>query len=91
MIIRGVGSHRNLKGQEKIHDGPSHGNVAHGHVNSGQVHILTVDGIEYFMCQADGVLEGNSFFNGINNKTIDVEGEFVAGIIVVTSWTKVGP
>ena len=88
MIIRGVGGHRNLKNHEKIHD-VKHGNVGHDHVNSGQVHILTVDGIDYFMCQPGGQLEGDPFFNGINNQTIDVDGEFVAGILVVNSWTKV--
>jgi hypothetical protein len=89
MIIRGVGGHRNLKNKEKIHD-DQHGNVGHHITNSGQAHTLTTEGVEYFMCQAGGPLEGDPFFNGINNQTIDVDGEFVAGLIVVTSWTRVG-
>jgi hypothetical protein len=89
MIIRGVGGHRNLKNGEKIHDGPAHNNITHHQGNSGQAHTLTVNGIDYFMCQPGGQLEGDPFFNGINNQTIDVDGEFVAGIIVVTSWSKV--
>jgi hypothetical protein len=88
MIITGVGGHRNLKNHEKIQDGSPHNNLHAGPHNSGQAHILTVDGVDYFMKQPDGPLEGDSFFNGINNQTINVDGEFVGGIIIVSSWSK---
>lgn len=91
MIIRGVGSHRNLKVNEKIQDGPSHNNIHPGPHNVGQAHIVTVDGIDYFMKRPDGPLMGDSYFNGINNQIIDIDGEFVGDIIIVNSWTKVGP
>ncbi len=87
MIIQGVGGHRNLKTHEKIHD-DQHSNIGPSEHNSGQAHILTVEGIEYFMKRPDGPLCGDNFFNGINNQTINVDGEFVAGIIIVSSWSK---
>lgn len=86
MIIQGVGGHRNLKAHEKIQD-EQHSKFGAGEHNNGQAHILTVQGNDYFMKRPDGPLCGDNFFNGINNKTINVDGEFVGSIIIVTSWS----
>lgn len=91
MIITGVGSHRNLHAHERIKEGNPHNNVAPEPHESGQAHILTVGGQEYFMARHGGPLSGDSFFNGINNQIINVVGEFVGSVIIVDSWTKVGP
>lgn len=88
MIIQGVGGHRNLKANEKIQD-DQHSSFGSAEHNSGQAHILTVAGNDYFMKRPDGPLMGDHYFNGINNQTIQVDGEFVGDIIIVRSWSKV--
>lgn len=89
MIITGVGSHRNLHAHERIvQDGP-HNNVAPEPHESGQTHILTVEGVDYFMQRSGGPLSGDPYFAGINNHTIQVTGELVGSVIVVESWIRI--
>lgn len=91
MIIVGVGGHRNLHTHEKIHQDGPHNNVAPEPHESGQAHILTVNGVDYFMQRSGGPLSGDPFFNGINNQNIQVVGEFAGSVIIVDSWTRIGP
>jgi hypothetical protein len=78
----------NLKTHERIAD-KEHSTTHHGHHNSGLAHIVTIQGIEYFMKRADGPLMGDSYFDGIHNKSISITGEFVGGIIIVSSWSLI--
>jgi hypothetical protein len=87
MIYTGVGSHRNLKAHEKIHDGTPHNNIAPEPHDSGQAHIITIQGQDYFMQRQGGPLSGDPYFAGINNKTINVVGELVGTVIFVESWS----
>lgn len=91
MSFQGVFSRRALHGAEKIHDGTGRTHIHSGPGNHPPHQVITVNGIDYFVKQAGGNFSNDPKLNQFNNKTVNVDGTFIGGVLFITSITKVGP
>lgn len=91
MAFQGVFSHRNLHAGEKIQDGSKHNNLHPGPGNHPPVQLITINGVDYFIRNATGNYCNDASLNRFSNKTVSVTGNFVGGILMITTITQVGP
>jgi len=91
MTFQGTFGHRTLHGSEKIHDDNGHSGLHPGPGNHPPHQIITVNGVDYFVKQAGGNFSNDARLNQFNNKTVNVDGTFIGGVLFITSISKVGP
>lgn len=91
MTFQGVFSHRNFHANEKIQDGVRYNSLRPGRGNHPPVQIITIDGAEYFIRNVTGNFCNDASLNQFSNKTVNVEGNFVGNILMITSISKVVP
>lgn len=93
MAFRGTFKVKNLKTGDKVTVGVRHNNLGPAPSQpSGPAQYLIIGDAEYLLTKAGSTHKffGEPSWNGFNNKTVDVEGVFVGGTIIVSSITKVG-
>jgi len=93
MAFRGTFKVKNLKSGDKVTVGVRHNNLGPAPSQpSGPAQYLIIDNVEYLLTKSGSTHKffGEPSWNGFNNKTVDVEGVFVGGTIIVSSITKVG-